>query len=569
MNKEKTLDNKSLRPQLDIVEYTDDDYIEVCTDCLTLRGYQEYNCNDYHLDVLIEENRFFIVSPKDIIIASPYDTDDRIHWLVSHNKFEDAMDVLVQNSQNPSQNLDNKRYNLINLGKLYLDFLLTNQEYDKAGKLCLKVFGKSKPLWEEEIYKFAQLHQLRSVSPYIPRGYDCKLNPHIYEMVMYEFLKYDSSGFLTLVKEWNPELYNTSAVINAVMEHLLVCDKDRNVLLEALAVLYSYERKYFNSLSTYLKIKHVDVFKLIKKYKLYSEIQDLIIELMGLDSSKTIELLILEKEHLPAKLVVEKLRKHDLFLYRYLDEFNKTDSKGTYHPNLVRLYAIFNRDKLLPLLKSSDTYPIQEAYDICQKAKYYPEMVHLLDRIGNTKEALELIITKLCDMNKAIDFCQQQNDPDLWEDLINNSINKPEFITFLLQRIGTYVDPRILVSRLKKDMKITGLKSSLVKMLCDYNLQVSVQDGCKKILVNDYFNLHERLVKLQQKGICVSDENVCSACNRPIIFKSANQIKPLIVFNCRHAFHEGCLPPSALLEPCSICHTVNKVVLKDMIGKRN
>lgn len=40
--------------------------------------------NDYHLDILNEENVFFIVAPKDVVIASPYDLDDRIRWFIQH-----------------------------------------------------------------------------------------------------------------------------------------------------------------------------------------------------------------------------------------------------------------------------------------------------------------------------------------------------------------------------------------------------------------------------------------------------------------------------------------------------
>lgn len=58
--------------------------MDICTDYLTLRGYQEYNVNDYHLDVLIDENRFLIVAPKDIVIASQYDLDDKVEWLIKH-----------------------------------------------------------------------------------------------------------------------------------------------------------------------------------------------------------------------------------------------------------------------------------------------------------------------------------------------------------------------------------------------------------------------------------------------------------------------------------------------------
>lgn len=67
--------------------------------------------------------------------------------------------------------------------------------------------------------------------------------------------------------------------------------------------------------------------------------------------------------------------------FQYLDEYDKKNPKGNYHKELVKLYAIFDRDKLLPFLKKSDHYPIQEALDICQKEKYYPEMVYLLGKL--------------------------------------------------------------------------------------------------------------------------------------------------------------------------------------------
>lgn len=86
--KEPDEDDKSSRPQLYIVEYRDNDYTDICTDSLSLRGYEKYTVNDYHLDVLLEENRFFIVAPKDAVIASPYDVDDRIQWLIEHGSVE-------------------------------------------------------------------------------------------------------------------------------------------------------------------------------------------------------------------------------------------------------------------------------------------------------------------------------------------------------------------------------------------------------------------------------------------------------------------------------------------------
>ncbi|KAK7789046.1 hypothetical protein R5R35_010545 [Gryllus longicercus] len=546
--KEMDENGKAQRPQLYVLEPRPEDYIEVCTDGLSLRGYQEYKCNDYHLECLLEENHFFIVSPKDVVVAIPYDADDRVQWLMEHGKYETAMQAVTELE---GRNL--KKYNLLKVGRAYLDHLLSQNKFEEAGKLCLKILGKDKQLWEEEVFKFARQQQLRAVSQYLPNG-DNALDPHIYEMVLYEYLKIDPQGFLRLVKEWSPTLYNVPAVVNAVLEHLLVNDKDNVVLLEALAILYSHEKKYDKSMAMYLKLRHKDVFKLIHKYNLYTSIHDMIEGLMDLDAEQAINM-FLEKDRVSSEVVVSHLESNQLYLYLYLDALEKKDVEASkkYHGKLVRLYAEFDREKLLPFLRRRDQYPIQEALNICHERSFYPEMVYLLDRMGNTKDALVLIMQELQDIDHAITFCKEHDDLELWQDLITYSLNQPEFITFLLQKIGTYIDPRILIQKIENGLKIEGLQNSLVKMMQDYNLQVSVQEGCKKILVTDYFNLHKKLVGLQQRGISIDDDQVCGACHRKIIVKDLSHASKVIVFFCKHTFHEDCLPTLGLLESCVIC----------------
>lgn len=69
-------------------------------------------------------------------------------------------------------------------------------------------------------------------------------------------------------------------------------------------------------------------------------------------------------------------------------------------------------------------------------------MVFLLGRMGNNRQALTLIIERLGDVNRvsckflhlfsmvligaqAIDFAKEQNDDDLWEDLLRYSETRP------------------------------------------------------------------------------------------------------------------------------------------------
>lgn len=154
------------------------------------------------------------------------------------------------------------KYSLITVARLYLDHLLSLQQFDEAARLCTRVFGNDKQLWEEEVYKFVKVKQLRSVSSYIPVSDECKLNPHVYEMVLYEYLQLDPSGFLRLVKEWPPHLYKTKAVINAINDHFN--KKDANILLEALAILYTHEKDFELALTMYLK--YVSYFLLVGSF---------------------------------------------------------------------------------------------------------------------------------------------------------------------------------------------------------------------------------------------------------------------------------------------------------------
>ena len=45
--------------------------------------------------------------------------------------------------------------------------------------------------------------------------------------------------------------------------------------------------------------------------------------------------------------------------------------------------------------------------------------------MGNREQALHLITDKLRNVDQAIDFCKEHNDSELWEDLIEHSIDKP------------------------------------------------------------------------------------------------------------------------------------------------
>ncbi|XP_041366904.1 vacuolar protein sorting-associated protein 41 homolog [Gigantopelta aegis] len=539
------------RPHLRILEPEMNTSKEISNDALSIRGFEEYRCNDYHLESISEENLFYIVSPKDIVVAKLRDQDDHLSWLLEHKMFEEAMAAATEH------NKELRRHTYEDIGRQYLNYLLEAKCYDEAGRLCIKILGKKKALWEAEVFKFAKIKQLRAIAPYLPRE-DPKLSPAVYEMVLNEFLHTDEQRFYQLIKGWPQDLYNIETIINVLLTRL---DFDRNnsILLQSLGQLYTYQRSFDKALAIYLRLQHPDVFQLIYKHNLFDSISDKIIQLMKFDQDQTVKMLIDNTDKVSVAKVVQQLEKTTEFLFVYLDQLIQKDKSlaQEHHGKMVQLYAEFDRSKLLPFLRHSESYPLQMALEECEARDFHKEQVFLLGRMGNVKQALQLIMERLGDVDHAIDFCKEQVDEELWDDLIKYSMDKPHFITALLQNVGAHIEPIKVIDHIRMGMEIPSLRDSLVKILQDYNLQISLREGCRRILVADSFNLMERLVKTQKKAVYVDEFQVCQICHEQLIVNDVRYASNMVVFYCRHSFHEDCLinyqHPD--VKSCKICTT--------------
>ena len=176
------------------------------------------------------------------------------------------------------------------------------------------------------------------------------------------------------------------------------------------------------------------------------------------------------------------------------------------------MYAEFATDRLIDFLRTSNYYNLEQAYKVCKDRDLVPEMVFLLGRMGNNKQALTLIIERLGDVHRAIDFAKQQNDDDLWEDLLRYSETRPTFIRGLLENVGVEISPVRLIRRIKNGLEIPGLKEALIKILQDFQLQIELLEGCKTVLEGDCGELVDGLHKKQSGGFWLSGELDLTCC---------------------------------------------------------
>ncbi|EPS74380.1 hypothetical protein M569_00372, partial [Genlisea aurea] len=566
------------RPEVRVVTWNND---ELATDALPIHGFEHYKAKDYALAhspfsgssyaggqwAAGDEPLYYIVSPKDVVIAKPRDAEDHITWLIQHGWHEEAL-AAVEAGQGRSELIDE-------VGSRYLDHLIVERKYAEAACLCPKLLRGSASAWERWVFHFAQLRQLPVLVPYIPTE-NPRLRDMAYEVALVALATNTSfhKDLLSTVKKWPASIYSSLPVISAI-EPQLSTSSATDALKEALAELYVIDGQYEKAFTFYADLMNPAIFDFIEKHNLHDGIREKVAQLMIMDCKRAVALFIQYRDLVNPSDVVSQLLAakskcdHRYFLHLYLHSLfeSNPDAGRDYHDMQVELYADYDPKTLLPFLRSSQHYTLEKALEICLKRELLREQVFILGRMGNSKQALAVIINKLGDIEEAMEFASTQNDDELWEELIRQSLSKPEMVGVLLEHTVGYLDPLYIVSMVPNGLEIPKLRDRLVKIITDYRTETSLRHMCNDILKADCVNLLIKCYKEARRAIYLSSEgdeprskrekdksssssserrNVksksrggtrCCMCFDPFAIHDAS----IYVFFCCHAYHETCL----------------------------
>jgi hypothetical protein len=422
------------------------------------------------------------------------------------------------------------------IGQLWLAQLIADDNWVEAGKIAGKVLGNSNR-WEHWVWTFAQAEKFDEITPYIPATNDDQtpLPSRVYEVVLGHYIFTDRKRLAQLLDQWDPELFDVRSVISTIEERLASDEvaedsNDWRILMESLAKLYLADGRARDALRCYIRLQDADrAFALVREAKLLDTVTEDIPGLIMLRISKqqirsaplseleegtseAIQLLADEAQRgtVPTAVVIDQLqRKGDAFqpfLYFYLRALWNS-SKGTvltrsrwrnfgavddghalvddFADLAVSLFAEYDRPLLLTFIQKSERYSLGRATEIFERRHYIPELVHILSKTGETKRALSLIIGELGDVKQAIGFAKEH--PDLWGDLLDYSMDKPTFITGLLEEVGAVslgseFDPIDVVRRIPEGLEIEGLKRGLWKFIREFEIQMSISEGVARVL---------------------------------------------------------------------------------------
>ena len=278
-----------------------------------------------------------------------------------------------------------KLYHYQDILSYYFEDLFDQKESVLVATETTKFLGNDAILWERWINAFIKNDYLLDILNYIPTN-NPRLSKQIYELVLETLLIKDSKLFLTILKSWlniKPLIFTISIII-ARLE--LIRERDLNsFLMESLALLYLYLKKYEKALNCYLEINYelelsqemninyinnsefnetnesnntvlkqtndyIHVFELIEREHLIHLISDKIINLMRLSIDLSLKLLLKYIDDIPIVSVIKQLKYNKKFLYHYLnfifkkyEPYNNSsnDQYSEFHMMQVALYVEF------------------------------------------------------------------------------------------------------------------------------------------------------------------------------------------------------------------------------------
>ncbi|MCJ1381503.1 Vacuolar protein sorting-associated protein 41 [Xylographa soralifera] len=449
------------------------------------------------------------------------------------------------------------------LGEKWLQQLVKNNDWTRAGQVAGQVLGTSSS-WEHWVWVFAEANKFQEITPYIPTvQLQPPLPSLVYEFILGHYISHDRPRLNEVLERWSPELFDVHIIIARIEGKLKVGDvredtvedgvagRDWQVLMKNLAKLYLADGRAKDALRCYIKLQDADAaMTLISDYRLVEAISDdlpgLILLRISKEQQKSAPLAELEEASIePIRLLVDEAHHGTVrpeivisqlenrsgmlpYLFFYLralwngDTYTAPTSPSPEHPSpksvnlaamegkslvndhadlAVSLFAEYDRALFFTFLKSSQSYTLEKASTICDSRQYIPELVYLLAKEGRTKEALSIIIDKIADVSQAIAFAKEQDDPDLWGDLLDYSMNKPSFIRGLLEEVGTSINPIALVRRIPEGLEIEGLRQGLSRMIREYELQDSISEGVARVLRGEVVAGMKTLRTGQKRGV--------------------------------------------------------------------
>lgn len=435
--------------------------------------------------------RLWIVSPKDAIIARERNARDHLDWLVAHSKFVEAYQAAK------TAKFEVEKIEKIGLGLRAAQQLVDQQLYEPAAFILPEILSDPTQwlLWSNQFISAGHSLTLGDVVPASALG--GKVHDTILEAAVSQG---DYTRLRTWVKAWPLDVYDGVALAER-LERVVNAGEGGEPALLVYADLLLKLGEYVRAALALVRANAPQVFRVVSHYHLWTEPE--IVAVLGqvitagdgdLGDGQYVnrlrELIAVRSEISPQRVAaqLQSEKNQDLLLFGYLSELRLVDETLVGEKPLVdlmvRLYAQYDRRQLLGFLEKFDTYDIDASVAMCRELGLTNELVYLLGRLGQSHEALSLIVTELHDYDRAVAFARTQ-DAEIWDELVSyvGQSQSPELVLALLRCVE--VSPARVLAMVPADMPIPGLKTALCRVINGQEVSVALHEGALTIVNNE------------------------------------------------------------------------------------
>lgn len=527
---------------------------EVADDQIALQDYKNLGLNDYHLEKYTGENspsKYFLISAKDAIIVEEFNIQDRLNWYISKQRFEEAwkMSAFIIG-----------KYERINIGLKGVDQFMIAELWPMAAEFLSKVLNvksdrnelnegdnsitnfddasidiasgktnsssnsgdshKSQSLqlfitdtWNKYLFKLIDDDKIPFIIDYMPIDSSLKIDHEIYEKILIFYLETDKPKYLKLISEWDMKLYDINHIIRLLEERIEVHNDDKEVR-QNLITLYLENNDAISAIKHLIILRDKKLILVLTKFRLLLRFMDQLNVIVDIgEHEQTIDMMISNMYQVPPNALIEELLKfgdrYDYTIYLYLEKLFKLENVDPvllqkFEDLMIRLISKYNAKKLLSFLINNSHYDINKAIELFEKDDaFIKEQIYLLGKIGHDKQALKLIIEKVGDPDEAINFVKikKNKNKELLKYLVDYSINKPVFITALIETGNELINSIDLIKKIPNESIIGNLKSHLINIMLNNDMNLLLNENILKAINNQTINSANRYIQLNEKGI--------------------------------------------------------------------
>lgn len=313
-------------------------------------------------------------------------------------------------------------------------------------------------------------------------------------------------------------------------------------------------------------IRHDELFTYIEnnaaipKMKVYDQIHLHILELLEIDASQTVRLIVdnfYEKFEDFVRVLSES--RPSLYLFLKISLSLGITLSSQFSETYLQLMGDYEPFAILAFLESSDNYRIERALEIITKLADFPGKsqctIFLLEKQGDFQKAFDMSINQLKEFDdvegslKVAAFCSravkalEEEGTVFWFQFLEIILSRAEYKVIkkkILHEAKKYVNLVKLVQLVMdsgtESDKFGDIKDLLQGMLASSELETKALESVVKIIQKDSHTKFDSKKRKSDRGLLVTVVR-CVECRQKLYSADSDII---VIGKCGHAIHEKC-----------------------------